>query len=73
MKHQLLKKISKIHSVKCNKSIDFKDAFISYIKLTELTKKIDEMNEENVKSVESINSEIETWTTSKPIVNESEI
>lgn len=73
MKHELLKRVSKIHSVKCNKSSNYNEAISSYIKLTELAENIRNVEEENDKSTVSINSKIEFWRTSQPIVNENEI
>lgn len=70
MKYRLLKRASKIHSVKCNKSSDFNEILISNDKLKELMNKIDNMDSsENL----SIEADIEAWRNTKPIAHENEI
>jgi hypothetical protein len=70
MKYKLLKKASKIHAVKCNKSSDFAQMSFSNNKLIEIMKIIDTMSESDVLSIEN---EIELWRSTKPIANENEI
>ena len=70
MKHQLLKRVSVIHAIKCNNSLDSNEANQSFLKLQEVITNINTTNEGEIASVLA---EIELWKNSKPIVTETEI
>ncbi|EJL60416.1 hypothetical protein [Flavobacterium sp. CF136] len=70
MKINLLKKASKIHAVKCNKSSDFLEGFASFQILQLIILKLQNVEDEDLSSAED---EIENWRKSEPEVTENEI
>ena len=66
----LLKRSSKIHAVKCNKTTEATQAFASSDRLNELLKQIAEATEDQL---EKISEEVNRWAGSSPIATETEI
>ena len=66
----LLKRSSKIHAVKCNKTTAETQAFASSDRLNELLKQIAEATEDQL---EKISDEVNRWAGSSPIATERDI
>ena len=65
-KHLLLRRISKIHSAKCNKSVTFDEAVASFDELNKLKGLVIEAEENQM--VEII-IQIQNWAGTSPAVN----
>lgn len=71
MKHILIKKISKIHAIKCNKSAITKDSIDSHNTLNELHEEI--MDSKNEEEWNSVNKKVNDWAGNNPIATDREI
>jgi hypothetical protein len=66
----LLRKASIVHLIKCEKSIDFSEAIMSFDQLSFLKREIQQMDEDNLSGV---NKKINDWAGTNPIVTDREI
>ena len=71
MKHELIKKISKIHAIKCWKATDMADSIESFNTLVELKERA--INSTNDEDWNEINTNVNTWAGSNPIATDREI
>lgn len=69
-KHSLLKRISAIHAIKCNKSISFELALKSFKELSDFKTIVEESIDSKLLG---ISSSINAWQNTNPQVYENEI
>lgn len=69
-KHHLIRKISCIHAVKCNKTESFLEAVRSNDKLSELIKELIDADDHNL---EEVNTKVTNWAGENPIATDADI